>query len=302
MKYEFSEKGFQCGSKTYVGECIERDIFDIGYDKFDGKLYHYPGGKYQVVKASEKVFRVPIPGCIDRPPIQRWDDPDRASERTDNLLRARTRIQQIILCNEWNNFLTITYDPEKIDSTNVPLVIQKTQNWLKNMTKRNGLAYLLVPEYHKKEKRVHCHALTNDALNIESNDIYKVEGIKKPLKESTIKKQHIPPEKILYPVYNCPDWKHGFSTAIDVYGTPSRLANYVLKYITKENEKIFGRSYWCSKNLKLYPDIELYTLGSYEFRDTPGRQYYHRGSEASFKYINRLGDEIKDMSDDEETI
>ena len=108
----------------------------------------------QIVKASQKVFRVPIPGIISRPPIKRWDDPDRSTERTDNLLRARKRIQQIILSNEWNNFLTITYDPEKIDATDVPLVIKKTQNWLKNMTKRNGLAYLLVPEYHKKEKRV----------------------------------------------------------------------------------------------------------------------------------------------------
>ena len=299
MKFELSEKGFQCGSKTYIGECINKDLFDIGYDKFDGKIYHYPGGKYQVVKASQKVFRVPIPGCVERPPIQRWDDPDRKEQRTDNIQRAKNRIYQILLSNEWTYFLTITYDPNKIDSTNVPLVINKTQNWLKHMTQRNGLAYLLVPEYHKKEKRVHCHAIVNDKIKTEFNDIYAVQGLKKPIKLETIKKRHIPADQIKYPVFNCPDWKYGFTTAINVYNSPSRLANYVLKYMTKDQQSIFGRSYWCSKNLKLYPEIELYTLGSYEFRDTPGRQYFHRGAEASFKYINRLGDAIEDMSDDE---
>lgn len=139
-------------------------------------------------------------------------------------------------------------------------------------------------------------------MDLSFNNIYKVKGIKKPIKEETIKKYNVPVDRVLYPVYNCKDWKYGFSTAISVYGTPSRLANYVLKYITKDIENIFGKTYWCSKNLKLYPDIELFTLAPYEFRETPGREYWHRGAEASFKYINRLGDALEEMSDDEETI
>lgn len=299
MKYELTSEGFKCGSRTYVGECIETDLFNIGYDKFDGKVYRYPNGKYQIVKASKKVFRVPIPGILPQRPIHRWDDPDRTENRTDNIHRAHNRIYQILLSNEWDYFLTMTFDQEKLDSRDISLTIKKTQIWLKNMTQRNGIGYVLVPEYHKKDKRVHCHAIVKGKLNLKFDDIYAVEGFKKPVRMAKIKRLNISPDKIRYPVYNCSDWKYGFSTAINVYDSPSRLANYVLKYMTKDQQMIFGRSYWCSKNLKLYPDIELYNLKSYEYRDTIGREYYTRGSEASYKYINRLGDTIRDMSDDE---
>ena len=118
---------------------------------------------------------------------------------------------------------------------------------------------------------------------------------------STIKKYHLE-GKIKYPVFNCSDWKNGFSTAISVYGSPGRLARYVLKYMTKDMTKIFGKGYWCSKNINLYPDIELYTLPVGDFYETPGREYWTRGAEASYKYINRLGDALEEMAEGEEAL
>jgi len=304
MQYELTKQGFQCGSKRYIGECIDRDIFDIGKEKFDGKIYRYPSGKYQVVKASRPVFRVPIPGMIPHPPYQRFDDPEcePSGTRADNVARAQKRIYQIMLSNEWRYFLTCTFDDEKVDASNIPLVAAKAQKWLKNMTQRKNLGYVMIPEYHKKDNRVHFHAIINGDVDLEHHDIYAVQGVKKPMKLETIQRYHIDPARIRYPVYNCSNWKYGFSTAIEVYGSPARLANYVLKYMTKDHQSIFGKSYWCSKNIRLYPDIELYSLGWDEFAATPGKQYYHRGSDAAYKYINRLGDKIEDLTDDEVTI
>lgn len=309
MEYLYDDSGFHVGSKTFVGECINCDLFDIGKQKFDGKRYIYPGGKYQIVKSNTKVFRIPIPGMLpDNKKIYRmdysdgWEEENTPRIREDNLLRANTRVSQIVLLNSWDYFLTITFNDELVDASDVNAVIMKLQRWLKNLTYRKGIGYLLIPEYHKKDKRVHCHALVKGKLDLEFNDIYKVKGRKQPMKLSTIKRCKVPDSDILYPVYNCKNWKYGFSTAIDVYGSPGRLSNYVLKYMTKESNKIFQKRYWVSKNLQLYPTTELYTLDWYEFRDTVARQYYHRGSDAAFKYINRLGEALEDDADEQQEV
>ena len=102
--------------------------------------------------------------------------------------------------------------------------------------------------------------------------------------------------RIICPVYKLNNWKFGLSTVIECYGENyERLSNYVLKeYVTKTNDDIFGKFYWCSKNLKLYPDVELYDLDAYEFQETVAKRYNHRASIASFKYINRLGYNTED--------
>lgn len=319
IKVFFDENGLRLNSKLYTGECLDCDISDIGRDKFDGKVLLYPGGKYQIVKASQPVFRVPIPGVLpnNRPKIHPdWvPEPSDNGVREDNILRSLQRMQQIILCNTWDYFVTFTFDDSKIDAANIELVTTKTQKWLDNLRQRHNIGYLLVPEYHKKNKRVHMHALISGSLDVVSSGAFGVEGLNRPVLDTTIKRYHLE-NMVKYEIFNVKGWKYGFSTAISVYGSPGRLANYVLKYITKgfeearskkvsdthyakEHKKIFGKNYWCSRNLQLYPVTELYKLDWYEFRDTPGREYYHRGSEASYKYINRLGDALEEMSDDE---
>ena len=175
-------------------------------------------------------------------------------------------------------------------------MLQKLQRWLKNQTYRHNVGYLLVAEYHKKDQRIHAHFLCNGALKVVFNDIYKVKQIKRPVTGETVRRYHLQ-DRIQYPVYNVSGWNLGFSTAIEVYGSPARLANYVLKYITKQNSRIFGKSYWSSKNIKLYPTIELSQLPFCDYDLTIAKQYYHRGSKAAFKYINKTGDIIQDMAD-----
>lgn len=306
MNIYADEKGVHLNSRTYIGESTQMDLFDVGRQKYDGKILHYPGGKYQIVKASNSVFRVPIPLGLKKT-FQQWYDPEEDEEkdssgkkqRLDNIFRAEKRIQQIILLNEWKYFLTLTFNDDVVDASDVEKVTEKTQSWLKNQTYRIGVGYLLVPEYHKKDKRIHMHALINGDLKVESSGTYKVKDIKKPVSEETIKRYKIASERILYPVFNCNSWKYGFSTAIEVYGNPNRLACYVLKYMTKDSSNIFKKSYWCSKNLKLYPDTELIHLPSGDYDNTPGRVFYHRASSAAYKYINRLGEELNDELSDE---
>ena len=320
--------GVRIGSRHYIGKAAEVEFTDIGRQHYDCKVYHYANGKYQMIKANQNVFRIPVVGvlpkkvhraeqifnCYDVGECDNCSEKHHCKEylfrqydthdevRSDNIQRAISRLQQIILSNEWDYWVTFTFDDSKIYAKDNKLVIDKLTQWLKNRVQRDGIGYLLVPEYHKKEKRIHAHCLVRGKLDLLFNDIWKVKGIKKPIKGDTIKRYGIHADRILYKVYNVHSWKYGFSTAIDVYGSPSRLANYVTKYMTKDISKIFGKHYWCSKNLKLYPTVELYWLDAGEYNDTHVREYYHRGSTASFKYVNNLSEVITDMCDDEEVI
>ncbi len=289
------ENGCHIGSKTYIGDCTNCDILELGRKKYDCKIYRYPHGKYEVVKASEKVFRVPVP-LHNEYKRGRCSSFDEYEKRDDSLLRSKKRLYQIILSNEWDYFVTLTFNDELIDASDINMVIPKCQNWLKNMVSRQKIGYILVPEYHKKDDRIHLHSLIKGDLPLEFNEIYKVSGIKKPVRMESIKRYH-QESRIQYKIYNVKGWKYGFSTAIEVYGSPSRLANYVLKYMTKDFSQIFGKTYWCSKNIKLYPDVEFKTLELDEFHNTLARNYYSRAMGVSFKYINHTGDILREYAE-----
>ena len=319
MKLILDDAGLHLGKRLYIGECLSSDfVYTIkGYNKFDGKRLIYPDGRMQICKASQRVYRVPVPGLssgtcriqhryID-PATGKYVGPDGEPRgvRTDNLLRAKKRIQQIILCNTWDWFVTFTFDDSIVDATNIPLVISKAQKWLNNQVSRRGIGYLLIPEYHKKDNRVHLHALVSklhgQGLDLVESGTFGVEGFKKPMKLSTIKKYGLL-DKILYQVYNVSSWKFGFTTCIDTYGSTQKLANYVMKYITKDmfsddGKSIFGKFYWCSRNLELFPVTELFMLGPYEYKETNAKEYYARGSDVRYKYISRMGDNIEKDDD-----
>ena len=124
MDVTIDDKGIHVGSRLYVGQASTDSIDDIGLRKYDGKILWYPDGRHQIVKASQKVFRVPVPGVLPRKlPHPDWvpdagllDDYElfesdqaldaaRERKREDNLQRAKTRVKQIIMLNEFKYFL-----------------------------------------------------------------------------------------------------------------------------------------------------------------------------------------------------
>lgn len=116
-----------------------------------------------------------------------------ARDRTSEMIRIhRDRVRDIVIMNDFTHFLTITFNPEEIDSFDVVTVRKKLQRWLKNQTDRKGLQYVLIPEYHESG-RIHAHALVND--------VFKLVDSGKRTKSGKV-------------IYNCPEWRYGFTTAI----------------------------------------------------------------------------------------
>ena len=179
-------------------------------------------------------------------------------KRSDNVKRAKDKIYDIVALNEWSYFFTGTLGSTKFDPTNAKEALKPVQKWLKNMVTRYGLKYVLVAEYQPKSGRIHWHGFINDALQVVDSGTRLVPWAKKPKKISTIIKNGYDPA--LYDdrvVYNLPQWRFGWSTAIKAYNGSQACARYITKYVTKEDKAIFGRYYWSSKNIRREPDICL---------------------------------------------
>ena len=147
--------------------------------------------------------------------------------------RARIAVRDLGLANDWAYFVTLTLDAQRIDRYDPVEVVKHLNHWLDNRVRRDGLAYVLVPEHHK-DGAIHFHGFFNDALSVVDSGHHDQGG---------------------HTVYNLPAWGWGFSTAIALYGERAAAVGYCCKYVAKQQEKIGGRWYYSGGKLRR-PDVE----------------------------------------------
>lgn len=205
--------------------------------KFRGRVLEYPDGSYDIMGAERAIFGAPgyeaSQGAAKRNPRTRKETPDPEDlERARR--RARANVRRLALANDFRWFVTLTIDPDKVDSFDAAAVVKRMSQWASNQVKRRGLVYVLVPEYHKSG-RIHFHGFFNDVLEAVDSGHTDALGHK---------------------VYNLPGWGYGFTTAIELYGDRHAAVGYVTKYIGKESQKIGGR--WYYSGGKLQKPVEKY--------------------------------------------
>lgn len=155
--------------------------------------------------------------------------------RRVSTIRAKNKIHAMALMNSWGYFVTFTFDPKRVDSKNKDEVFKTILKFIKNVLTKNEIKYLLIPEYHADKKKIHFHGFLKDS----SNHLKLTETNKK--------------SKNGYNIYNITNWRYGFNTAVKIDSedrlSEMKIASYCMKYITKSNERIFDRYYFCSKGL-----------------------------------------------------
>lgn len=194
-----------------------------------GKIYRYPDGSCDIIAADRPTFRPPGWEPTESGPRQsgakrgerREDRPPNPENLDRAARRAKAKVRRIALANQFRWFVTLTYDPQKVDSLNPEEALRRMGQWCSNQVKRRGLRYVLVPERHKSG-RVHLHGFFSDSL--EATDSGHV-------------------DRTGHPIYNLPGWGYGFTTAIELYGDYHKAVAYVCKYIGKDG-KIGGRWYY----------------------------------------------------------
>jgi len=258
-----------------VSENVQIGAAETGYY---AKILEYPDGSYDIMASSRPVFkpqaakaprkpRKPQDGQKKEKPQAKATDLERAQSR------ARAAVRRLALANDFRWFVTLTIDPEKIDSYDAAACTKRLSQWLSNHVKRNGLKYVLVPELHKSG-RIHYHGFMNDVLHAVDSGHTDRGGHK---------------------VYNLPEWDYGFTTAIEIYGDYHAAVGYCCKYIGKGSTKIGGRWYYSggelAKPVEKFVDItygELMELQTEEFVEQYGQGWTKATPGGIFAGINGM--------------
>lgn len=226
------------------------------------KLYPSESGEFRIVE--EMVCTNPIfnPDGLELRGTRgesRFKQPTPEAEKVSrSKSRASAKIRDLIYCNNFDYFVTLTLNGERIERSDYSAVMRKLNSYLANRVRRNGLYYVGVPELHKKGG-FHFHFLMNDALPLEySGTVVRPTG-GKPVKEKTALYQRFNLADCKK-VYNVKDWELGFTTAIRLYGERGAVASYIGKYITK-GEKVGGRWYYSGGPLMrpryMYSNVDM---------------------------------------------
>lgn len=154
--------------------------------------------------------------------------------KDESLKRSKRIIIEKVLSNldKFNYFCTLTFDSCKIDRYNHQLVKDKMLQWFNYFKKHYdpNFLYIVIPELHK-DNAIHFHGF----LRLDT-------------KFTTLFRDNL---------YNWTNFeeKFGFNSLVKIYDNSERMAFYISKYVTKSSLSLFGKSYFCSLNLRLAPKV-----------------------------------------------
>ena len=152
---------------------------------------------------------------------------------SNNVVRARTRIFEYAICNNFDYFITLTINDEKLDRYDLKEYIKKLGQFIRDYRKKYevDIQYLLIPEKHV-DGAWHVHGLIKgipkNHLHINENGYLDWEGYKN---------------------------KFGYCS-IDKVKNQEAVSKYITKYIRKSFETDRGitdkesKLYYCSRGLK----------------------------------------------------
>ena len=244
-------------------------MFELYYNQ---RVKIYPNGTKIITTFNKTVFNPlhnnrEVNSCVERAPPDILPFGPDYSIRLDNLKRAREKVFDIALINNFDYFVTLTFDDKKVNSFDEDEVNRVVKKWFNNMVNRHNIKYLCVPEYHKSG-RIHLHCLMSGDLDYVDSGTVLIPQRKKPVRiENAIK---ICPDLGKHrTVYNLQNWKNGHSTLIkfskcdDNMNGTSAIAKYMVKYMTKELIKIMRNYYYAGGHLQRDVAIE-YNIVNYD--------------------------------------
>lgn len=218
------------------------------YLRVKAQASYYP--RFARVFIPKLPFKKLLPGLEVQesyiPPVVHLEDeglmigPDAAmleSNLERSLRRSRKAVKDLVFCNNFDHFVTITVARDRQD---IDLSKSKIITWVKNEKKRKGkFEYVIVPEFHKDGQSLHFHGL--------------FKGYKGEVKQS-FNDKGVPIRQGGRQVYELPSYKSGF-TNVKIIDPDERSATkvgfYLQKYITKDMPLLFGKNrYWASSSLK----------------------------------------------------
>lgn len=151
--------------------------------------------------------------------------------------RSKNAIYEYAYSNQWQYFVTLTFNGELIDRYDYDVCTEKLSKWFNNCKRScKDMRYLFVPEMHK-DGAWHFHGLISHCDGLEFVDSGKTDDKGRK-------------------IFNVGKYKFGWSTATEIT-TQEQACTYLTKYTTKELCSVTynKKRYWASRNLEK-PKIE----------------------------------------------
>lgn len=211
---------------------------------------------------------------------------DRQNSVRQSIRRTQDQVFALCDCNDFEWFVTLTFDSEKIDRTDPEKTVACYEKWIMSLQhKCPDMKYLTVPELHQYSyggKCLHFHILmkdipikllgltnshkvccswaTRDNGYTHANGYCSEEHFNKSKEKYLLKfpdgTEQLPKPTDGLPVYNVSSFIYGLTTATkiaDKARTASYVRTYVEKGFTSMADTLFVKRYYYSHNLKL-PD------------------------------------------------
>lgn len=264
------------------------------------KIKTYPNGYMDVLCCERPIFRrdgweTPFGSFAGKKKTRRTKKKiDTSGDPLRAIRRAKARVREIAIANDFDYFVTLTLDQSKVDRYDVREITHRLSSWCDNQVRRAGLRYVLIPERHK-DGAVHFHGFMTwdgECCAVESGT-YTKKGWKKPRKARNAAQASAWCAGGAKPVYNLPKWTLGFSTAIAVYGEYGAAVGYVCKYVGKQMDsgKIGGRWYYSGGKLR-EPKDDFCNLSLTDFDGVPGMYEFCVEAAGKMRLWRGTGDEF----------
>lgn len=174
-----------------------------------------------------------------------------------NISRARSKLFEYALCNEWDLFGTFTIDGKKYNRNDLETYHKDLGQFIRNYNKKYGtnIKYLLVPEEHQKGGW-HEHGLLI-GLPIEHLRLFTLkEKLPKYIRDKL---------KAGEPVYEWKPYREKFGFCdMEPVRNKEAVSKYVTKYITKDLtasiKALNAHLYYCSQGLNTATEIKRGTM------------------------------------------
>lgn len=255
-------------SFTFLAKVKEADR--IGRRIFGDYLWELKCSKVPVIDTSLETLETQT--HIEKKPLEEYKfslsdikEREKYLERKamDNIVKTRSKIYDIARSNEWNYFITLTFNEKVVDRHSYQDCINKISRYMRNFKFRNksncpNFKYLIIHERHL-DGAYHFHGL-----------IYLEDESERMLKKATYPLGHRlggkPIIKKGKQVYNWNTYKQGYSTVTKIDNLEA-CCKYILKYVTKhiDDDYVKGRRRFMYSSNCIKPVITELTTGDKDY-------------------------------------
>ena len=155
--------------------------------------------------------------------------------KLEAIARSKRTIKEIVLCNDFMYFFTLTFSADKLDRFNLELLTEKLKVQFRKIKRKNkDFHYIVIAEKHQ-DGAYHFHGLCNEIDKLSKNEYGYL---------------HNPVFLDLF----------GFNSFIKLYGNKDKVASYISSYITTNPVFLGSSLYFCSRGLQRKEKIDLTDL------------------------------------------